>query len=250
MINLKISFSIILFLFFCHHLVIAQCGDDGHSTNAKDSWLSCQTTMIPNSSASDAYHWIYYDLGYNYPLGTVQVWNYNVENETANGIKDGEIFYSADGQNWDSGGTFQIPEASGQADYPGWEGIDLKGVVARYITITAYNNWGNEICTGLSEIRFNVGEQVTSLIERALPSSEMLVFPNPTNQVVSVSLKNNQQIKELIIVNNAGHELFRRQNQTDNFSTDVSSFPAGMYYIKVWTMNQTYLVHKFVKTDL
>lgn len=249
MIIRKILFFVI-YILVCNLSAFSQCASDDHSTNPNDSWLSCQPAVIPNSTIVDTYHWIYYDLGYSYPLSTVQIWNYNVEDETENGIKDGEIFYSADGQNWDSGGIFQIPEASGQADYNGWEGIDLKGITARFITITAYSNWGNEPCTGLSEVRFNIGEQITSIEKREDPSAEMLVFPNPTNQVVSISLKNNQQIKELIIVNNAGHEVFRQKNQTDNFTMDVASFPAGMYYLKVWTTNQEYLVNKFVKTDL
>ena len=138
----------------------------------------------------------------------------------------------------------------GQGDYSGWEGIDLKGIVARYITLTAYNNWGNDNCTGLSEIRFNIGEAITSIKEVERFNSEMLVFPNPTNQVLSVSLINNEQIKELIIINNAGHEVFRQQHRADNFTMDVTAFPAGMYYIKALTMSQNFVVNKFVKTDL
>ncbi len=231
-------------------VVMAQCGNQGHSTNEKDSWLSCQTSVMPNNLAPLDYHWIYYDLGYSYPLEMITIWNYNVENETENGIKDGEIFYSEDGQNWISGGTFQIPEADGRLDYEGWEGIDLSGVSARFITLTAYSNWGNGNCTGFSEIRFNIGEQITSINQRATTNSEMLVFPNPTNQVLSISLKNNQQIKELIIVDNAGHEFLRKRQPVTNLTLDVASFPTGMYYIKAWTSNQTYLVNKFVKTDL
>ncbi len=250
MTKLKTSFWIIILLQLCQYTIIAQCSDYGHSTNEKDSWLSCETSAIPNSLEPANYHWIYYDLGYNYSLGTIRIWNYNVLNETKNGIKDGEIFYSDDGQNWISGGTFQAPEANGQANYSGWEGIDLKGVIARFIIIVAYNNWGDENCTGLSEVRFNIAEQITSIHEREITSSEMLVFPNPTNQILSINLKNKQQIKELIIVNNTGHEFLRQINPTPNFTTDVASFPAGIYFIKAWITNQSYLISKFVKTDL
>ncbi len=227
----------------------AQCLSDEHSTNEKDSWLSCQTSAIPNGETTTAYHWIYYDLGYNYALGKVKIWNYNVLDHTGNGIKDGEIFYSADGENWVSGGLFRIPEASGQNDYNGWEGIDLKGIVARFINIVAYTNWENTTCTGLSEVRFNVVEQTTSIVESQLTSSEMLVFPNPTNQVLSVSTKNNQPIKEFILLNNAGHEILRRNNLSASFTIDVSTFLSGMYYVKVLTENQEYLVSKFVKIN-
>ena len=229
---------------------MAQCGDEGHSINEADSWLSCQTSVSPNNLDPLNYHWIQYDLGYSYPLGRVTIWNYNVENKTENGMKDGEIFYSEDGKTWTSGGVFQIPEADGRVDYKGWEWIDLNGIGARYININAYSNWGNSDCTGISEIRFSIEEQITSTKERATTSSEMLVFPNPTNQVLSINLKNNQQIKELIIVDNAGHEFLRQQHTVSNVTLDVASFPTGMYYIKVWTADQTYLINKFVKTDL
>jgi len=231
-------------------LLSAQCLSDGHSTNPKDSWLSCQPSNIPNGAETTDYHWIYYDLGYSYPLEMVKIWNYNVANETRNGIKDGEIFYSVDGQNWISGGVFQVPEASGESDYTGWEGIDLNSVLARFITIAAYSNWGNSNCTGFSEVRFNIGEQITSTKEERLSNTEVLVFPNPTNHTLSINMKNNQSIQQLIIVNNAGHEIIRQNNLSTNFTIDLTAFPPAMYYLKVWTTDQTYLVNKFVKTDL
>lgn len=227
----------------------AQCLSDKYSTNEKDAWLSCQSSTIPNSSTTDNYHWIYYDLGYDYPIGTVNIWNYNVADATEKGIKDGEIFYSSDGQRWISGGVFQIPEANGQVNYSGWEGIDLDGVVTRYITIVAYSNWGNGVCTGLSQVRFNIDGPITALREESIVSSKVVVFPNPTNQFVSLSLTDNQPIKELIVMDNAGHEILRKKNHTSNHTIDVAAFPAGMYYVKIWTANQEYLVHKFIKTD-
>lgn len=241
---------LVLITFFNIQNSFAQCNEEGHSTNSKDSWLSCETAPIPNSNDPANYHWIYYDLGYAYQLGTVKLWNYNVLTETGKGIKDGEIFYSVDGQNWTSGGIFQLPEADGQSNYDGWEGIDLKSSLAQFITIAAYNNWSGEPCIGLSEVRCNISNQTTSVKNNYLAPSEMLVFPNPTNQTLSIRLKNNRQIQELILINNAGHEVIRRKGNQSDFSMDVSLFPAGMYYVKIVTNQQEYLTTKFVKTDL
>lgn len=250
MTKFKIVIWSIAILLFGVQSIMAQCEGDSHSTNGKDSWLSCQTSAFPNGSESTNYHWISYDLGYHYTLGIVKIWNYNVLNQTGNGIKDGEIFYSEDGQNWLSSGIFQIPEASGQHNYKGWEGIDLNGITARFITIMAYSNWGNGNCTGLSEVRFNISEQTTSVEGNITMSSDLLVFPNPTNQVLSINLKNNQLIKELIILDNAGHEILRRTDLNAPFTVDVNTFLAGMYYVKVLTTNQEYLITKFVKISL
>lgn len=230
--------------------LVAQCLDDEHSTNEKDSWLSCQTSVIPNSEEATAYHWIYYDLGYNYALGTVKIWNYNVLNQTENGIKDGEIFYSENGESWVSGGLFQIPEASGKNDYRGWEGIDLEGIIARFIYIVAYSNWGNSNCTGLSEVRFNIMKQTTAIVKSNVTSSEMLVFPNPTNQVLSINLKTRTEIKELIIVDNAGHEILRRIGGKNIIQIDVSQLPSGMYFINMLTNHQQLITKRFIKTGL
>ena len=236
--------------FFSIYYSAAQCSEEGYSSNSRDSWLSCETAPIPNSNEFANYHWIYYDLGYAYQLGKVKLWNYNVLNETGKGIKDGEIFYSVDGHNWTSSGVFQLPEANGQSNYEGWEGIDLESSMARFITIAAYNNWSGEPCIGLSEVRFNIINQTTSIRNNSISPSEMLVFPNPTNQTLSIQLKNNRRIQELILINNAGHEVMRRKGNQSDLSMDVSLFPAGMYYVRIVTNQQEYLTDKFVKTDL
>ena len=235
------------FSLFISYLLQSQCLSTDHSTNANDSWLSCEQGAIPNNLETANYHWIYYDLGYNYSLDIVKIWNYNVNNATGKGIKEGEIFHSENGENWISGGTFDIPQASGQNDYIGWEGIDLKGITARFITIVGYSNWENSNCIGLSEVRFSIKEETTAIKEQRLPPSELVVFPNPSNQVLSIKLKNKRQIQELILVNSAGHEVFRMVQPTSLNGLDVSAFPAGMYYIKVLTREQEYVNGKFVK---
>lgn len=235
------------FSLFINYLLQGQCSSSNHSTNANDSWLSCEQTVIPNSLQTVNYHWIYYDLGYSYSLGKVKIWNYNVNNETGKGIKEGEIFHSENGENWISGGTFEIPEASGQNDYAGWEEIDLEGITTRFITIVGYSNWENGTCTGLSEVRFSIRKETTPLKEHRLPNSEMIVFPNPSSQVLSVKLKNGRPIQELILINSTGHEVFRTFQPNRLNALDVSAFPAGMYYIKVLTKEQEYVNGKFVK---
>ena len=143
------------------NILKAQCNAAAYSTNEKDSWLSCQVSANPNSIRGNS-HWLRYDLGYVYGLRTTKFWNYNVANFTDKGFKQIAIDYSLDGVNWTEAGTFQLPEAAGNADFEGTNGLDLSGITARYLIITALSNWNNGNCAGLSEVRFEVHQPNTN----------------------------------------------------------------------------------------
>jgi len=147
--------SLLLLCFFTNNFIIGQCDSAAYSTNAKDSWLSCQTSFSPNSNRDNS-HWLQYDLGYIYELGETTFWNYNVVNQTGLGAKQVVIDYSFDGTSWTEAGIFQLPEATGNAGYDGVAGLDLSGITARFVLITFLSNWNGDICTGLSEVRFDV----------------------------------------------------------------------------------------------
>ena len=147
--------SLLLLCLVVNNSLTGQCNSANYSTNQKDSWLSCQTSINPNNSRGNS-HWLQYDLGYVYELGVTQFWNYNVANLTGRGFKQIAIDYSLDGMNWSEIGVFQLPEAIGRTDYEGVIGPDLSGYQARYVLITALSNWDDGICTGLSEVRFGV----------------------------------------------------------------------------------------------
>lgn len=52
-------------------------------------------------------------------------------------------------------GSYEFPQGIGQAIYGGFEGFDFGGEYARYVVITANNNWGGS-CYGLAEVKFNL----------------------------------------------------------------------------------------------
>lgn len=153
--KMKRYFYIPFLFWLSPNISFAQCVNDKHSTNPNDSWLSCQVLASPNPTRTGA-HWLMYDLGYIYKIGTTKFWNYNVAGETGKGFKDTFIDYSIDGQSWVEVADFQIPEASGSPDYTGVSGPDLGGIEARYILITSQNTWDAGTCAGLSEARFDV----------------------------------------------------------------------------------------------
>ncbi len=152
----KFLWHLSIFL-FAIQLQAQECNDDTHSINIQDSWLSCEIAASPNANRPDS-HWIMYDFGYVYSIGTTQFWNYNVAGETGKGLKNIIIDYSLDGITWMEAATFQLGVASGLNTYIGEAGPDLNDIDARYILITIVDIWGNGSCAGLSEVRFDIGE--------------------------------------------------------------------------------------------
>lgn len=134
------------------------CMPTDNLTTLKDgSWVSCTSTKNPNPNparASNA-HWIMYDFTDRYKFSTSRVWNYNIENETDKGFKTVTIDYSTNGTTWQAlGSTYSWPKAQGLPDYSGFLGPNFNDVKARYILVSAIENWGAS-CSGLSKITFD-----------------------------------------------------------------------------------------------
>ncbi|MEM6319576.1 MAG: 3-coathanger stack domain-containing protein [Bacteroidota bacterium] len=135
----------------------SSCGvSEKVSNTAEDTWESCTMSPNPNAGRGNS-HWIQYDLKSVYLLTESHIWNYNVANNTGKGFKEVVIDYSTDGTNWTQlGGIHQWNQATGTVGYEGFEGPNFNGVSARYILITALNNWDNNgLCSGFSKITFN-----------------------------------------------------------------------------------------------
>jgi len=123
--------------------------DDLHSTNSKAMWLS--SVVDPNAA------WIQYEFDRVYKLYQMLVWNHNTSTEPVIGfgVKEAAIEYSADGASWTKLGTHEFARGSGTAGYAHNTTVDLGGVVAKYVKITANSNWGGFVPQfGLSEVRF------------------------------------------------------------------------------------------------
>ncbi|MDH7599478.1 MAG: discoidin domain-containing protein [Sedimentisphaerales bacterium] len=124
--------------------------DDKHSTNLADMWQTAKGTSLPA--------WIQYEFDKPYKLSKMLVWNYNGASLLAVlGIKDVLVEYSMDGLGWIAvAGVSQFPMASGAVDHTADITIDLDGIAARYIRITAKSNYSGGFYSqcGLSEVRF------------------------------------------------------------------------------------------------
>lgn len=124
--------------------------DDLHSGVDVEMWLSGPADM--NAA------WIQYEFAEVYKLHEMLVWNHNTALEPALGlgIKEAFIETSVDGNDWSPfGTTHEFTRATGLPGSAPETIVDMGGVAAKYVRITANSNWGGILTQyGLSEVRF------------------------------------------------------------------------------------------------
>jgi hypothetical protein len=123
--------------------------NDLHSVEQADMWLSSSTGPQPT--------WVEYEFDRVYKLHEMLVWNHNsfLERVVGFGIKDATVEYSVDGADWTTvGTTHEFARGASAAGYAANTIIDLSGMAAKYVKITANSNWGSLGQYGLSEVHF------------------------------------------------------------------------------------------------
>ena len=120
-------------------------GDDGDSM-----WQSKRDSVQPT--------WIEFEFDRVFKLHEMWVWNSNesLEQLIGLGFKDVTIEYSVNGTEYAAlGTTHQFAQGPGAPGYAHNTTVDLSGVTAKYIRLTANSNWGGILNQyGLSEVRF------------------------------------------------------------------------------------------------
>jgi len=124
--------------------------NDLHSSASDAMWVSSMSGPQPT--------WIRYQFDKVYTLYELWVWNHNTEFEPilGYGFKDVTIEYSTDGTNWTLLSDVQFAQAPAAAGYAHNTTVNLQGVMARYVRLTAKSNWSMVGLkqSGLSEVRF------------------------------------------------------------------------------------------------
>ena len=122
-----------------------------HSNESVDNmWLSSEGGEQPT--------WIEFEFDRVHKLHEIWVWNSNdsLERTTGLGFKDVKIEYSVDGIDYVTlGTTHEFTKALGEPDYEHNTTINMEGVAAKYVRLTAISNFkGIFEQFGLSEVRF------------------------------------------------------------------------------------------------
>jgi hypothetical protein len=115
-------------------------------------------TMWLSSEGGEQPTWIEFEFDRVHKLYELWVWNSNdsLERMTGLGFREVKIEYSVDGIDYMTlGTTHQFTQAPGTPDYAHNTTIDMEGVAAKYIRLTAISNFkGIFEQFGLSEVRF------------------------------------------------------------------------------------------------
>jgi hypothetical protein len=115
-------------------------------------------TMWLSSEGGEQPTWIEFEFDRVHKLYELWVWNSNdsLERMTGLGFKDVKIEYSVDGIDYATlGTTHEFTKALGEPDYEHNTTIDMEGVAAKYVRLTAISNFKSIFEQfGLSEVRF------------------------------------------------------------------------------------------------
>lgn len=201
--------SIFLSFFLCLTYLTAntQCLPDRHNTSPNSGWVSCESSENPNQLRGES-HWIMYDLATIYELQTTNFWNHNHITSLENGIQSFAIDVSEDGIEWTELAIVDLPQSTGSAFYEGVEGPDLSGNNARYVLLTALNNYGGD-CFGLAEIRINVGQAIITSTENVALFTELSIAPNPTDNFATLTWDSKEsESAQVFVYDNNGRQVF------------------------------------------
>ncbi|MCX6924258.1 MAG: discoidin domain-containing protein [Verrucomicrobia bacterium] len=89
-------------------------------------------------------------------LGAIEVWNYNADWQTSDGIRKADVAVSSDGTTWETvlpGAEFA--EAAGTSDYDEPIRLKLKGTTVRKVRFENIVPWNDRGKVGLSKVVFH-----------------------------------------------------------------------------------------------
>ena len=93
-------------------------------------------------------------------------------------------------------------------------------------------------------IPLNVNVDTTVRIKNILPSQDIMVYPNPVNDILYID--NIDDVRQVEIIDINGRVVFTHLNQYVENEVSVESLNAGMYFIRIWIQDK-YKLARFVK---
>jgi len=117
-----------------------------HGSEVRHMWLSDGTAT--------AEQWLSLNLGGNFKVGHLQIWNYNQDGKSGRGVKTCDVEVSRDGQTW----TVDVPRVSFTSAAGGAgeksQKVNLPDTPsARHVRISIKSNHGGDNFVGLSEVQ-------------------------------------------------------------------------------------------------
>ena len=248
---MKKRFWILVFLMTIVTGLFAQCFPDRHNTTWYDQWISCETALNPNVERGLS-HWILYDFGRKMKVYGLHVWNSNIPGNLDYGMKSVVIDYSDNGETWKEEGTYAFEQATGKTTYEGFDLILSISFKARYVLITALENYGGE-CFGLSEVAFDMDSVANGVDEVQQECFSAFVFPNPfENQTYLKINADCSGTLSYFVTDLYGHRIVQKTELSAplhrQLQIDGSRWSAGIYILVLNREGKSKKI-KLVKTD-
>lgn len=125
------------------------------------------------------------------------------------------------------------------------EGTSLKPGANGYVILNT-DTTINDICVP-SNVSTSASSSETSRNTSSELESELILYPNPTRDIVQLQLvSQNDKIASVEIYNIHGH-LISEVTALENNSLNISAFKKGIYLIKVHTVNKNSFTEKVIK---
>lgn len=169
--------------------------DMAHSIDVDDMWISGE---------SDEEIWLLFEFDAIQKMDKMLIWNsnYSLESFLGLGVKDVNILYSLDGDNWTVlAENARIPQAPGQDNYDTPKELEFGLVPVKYVKIDALESWSTSRSQcSLSEVQF-----------LSLPLQAR--YPTPADGAVDVGAETELQWRPGREA--AGHCLYLSADQND-----------------------------------
>jgi chondroitin AC lyase len=144
-----------------------------------------------------------------------------------------DILISENGNTWENAAIGL--KSSGKST--ALESFTFLSQTGKYIKIIGH---GNSLNTWNSYTEINFPSNVTTLFPNANLLSQIYIYPNPTNQNVTVSFGSECKVNAIEIYNEIGQSVYSKQ--LDKIaaapeSIDISKLFQGVYFVKIYTDN-------------
>ena len=186
-----------------------------------------------------------FDIGHIEKIGELYIWNYNVAEDTASGVKEVTISISEDNRTWTEVETCTLAQADGEdgsyaTNKEDGTPIDFHGISARYLCLEAKSNYGGD-GYGLSELRLFrykqpiiVGESIScSPLERYI-NNKWSATPEDYNFVNGTGLSDFRSAEA--VHDNLPAHMFAQEAKAFEFTIDLQGeYPVSR--LAIWNYN-------------
>lgn len=126
----------------------------------------------------------------------------------------------------------------------GLDSTNVATVIASPTTTTIYTITGTEdLCTAVKTVTVTVG--ACTGIEQISNNEHIVIYPNPTNGLISISMSSIDEATTLYVTDVIGQEVLKTSIKDINSSIDLSSLQKGIYMLTI-TNEQNKHVEKVI----